>query len=299
MTKVAGHFHLRVVNAETGAVRQEREFDNLVTDIGLEYYARGWPNTDFSCVVGSGTNEPNVQDTTLGNIIAKTGISLTTGAIGGAPDYVRSQKLSGRFAAGAISGTITEIGVVHSILNILWCRQLILDEQGNPTSLTVLDNEFLDVTYTLYTYPNLQDKTFLFVMDGVTYNCTSRLALAARSGYAVSGSFFINIYLAQLQNVFSTQQLGDITGQPGGTSVAAGIIASSLPWDASAPHSRESSLTMALNQANVQGGIGSMLLVDREGPFYHQISFNPVLPKDNTVKMTLIFSDTVSRYSAP
>lgn len=297
MSKVAGQFHLRVINANTGNVRHELIFNNLVVNIGLEYYARGWPNnTYFSCVVGTGTNVPDVSDTTLGNRIAKTNLAYSSTTITGAPYYARQQKFTGRFNAGAISNTITEIGVVGRDTDIMWCRQLILDEQGNPSTVTVLPNEYLDVTYTLYTYPNLQDKVFSLNMDGVTYNCVSRLALAARN--FTSGQV-MNISPVQGQNVFSTQTLGGITGQPTGTNVGFGTLASNLAWDAAYPYSRSCSLTLGLNVGNVSGGIGSMLIADRSGWFYHQISFDPVLPKDNTVQMTLIFSDTVSMYSAP
>lgn len=296
MTQIAGRFFIRVINAETGHIRKELEFDNLVTDIGLEYYARGWPNTTFfMCAVGNGTNAPDPSNTTLGNQIARTLLSSNGAGAGGPPSYSRWFRLSGRFNAGAISNTITEIGIVHRDNNVLWCRQLILDEQGNPTSLVVLPNEFLDVSYTLHTYPNLQDRVFSFVLGGVTYNCIARLARAGVGPNTV----VMNILPVQGQTVYSTQTLGDITSSPAGENVAFSTIANLTSWDSATPYTRNCTLTLALGTGNVSGGIGSMLVLDRLGYFYHQISFTPVLPKDATTTITLVFSNTVSRYSAP
>lgn len=297
MIGLRGEFYLRVVDAKTGNTRAERRFQNVITNVGLEQFAKGNPGGGaMQIAVGTGTGAPDVMDTALSNQLARINVGSQGTSNPVAPLYEYSASIGGRFAAGAISNTITEIGVFY-YSGVMWCRQLILDEQGNPSSLTVLSNEYLDATYTLWYYPPLQDKTFSFVMNGVTYNCVSRCALLPRYGnFSLS---FINAGASfQMQSAYATQELGAVTSYPSGTAYGSPVTSDFSHGGASAPYTWNGSVTLALNNFNVpDGGIGSILVSHRGSMPASQISFTPKLPKSATVEMTLSFSQTIGRYT--
>lgn len=293
---VRGEFELSVVKADSGVVVRKVNFPNLITDIGLENWARGWSSP--YCQVGTGASTPAATDTSLVQGIAQTQMGLASGSAGTPPDYAVTQRYTCRFDAGTISNNISEIGVRMGAGGSVWCRQRILDEYGEPSSITVLSNEYLDVAYTVYFYPNLQDNVFTFAMDGVTYSCVSRHARGAQlASNANTRTYITNYCQHTILSVFSTQQLGDITGEPGGTAVTGGAIGVLAPYDYSRRFSRSDVVKLELAVYNVDGGIGSMLVADYFGLFYRQLSFNPKLPKDQNTVMELQFSDTISRHS--
>jgi hypothetical protein len=167
---VSGHFILRRIH-ESGAVLQELKFDNLITDIGLDRigYAGesgAWKSITNRAVVGTGTAVPTVQDTSLSNQAA---VSTTTegGVVGlfdQTVDRYSSRAVTFRFPFGTFSGTnLSEVGIGWSggnpagVSGSLFSRQLILDSNGTPTTITVLSNEALDVTYEIRLYPILSE----------------------------------------------------------------------------------------------------------------------------------------------
>lgn len=309
--KIRGEFLLSVVNAETGAIRLQRKFDNMITDNGLKYAMNYTGGNGGYFAVSNGNTPPSASDITMsGSMNIRTGdVGLIGNAVSlGSPTYGFKVSKSARYAAGAINATISEIGFFNA--GGLWSRQLILDDQGNPSTITVLQNEYLDVTYTLYMYPNLNDLHFQFVMNGQTYTCVSRIAKAASAGATafVNNFSYSGVCIPGYQTggggALETQTLGSITGQPAGQVYNANygtISTRAEPYDTSEPFSRKYRLDVALNNLNVPGGIGSILICDQGNlaHWWHQISFAPKLPKDENTTMTLIFSDTISRYSAP
>lgn len=296
MTKLAGHFHLRVVDKDTGVVTKEASFGNLVTNLGLRRYAQRGAGP-YTIVVGTGTATPTVEDTTLANLIATSPTANFNPLRSNGADglYSFTSTFSVRFAAGRIANTISEIGLMAG--DVLWSRQLILDERGDPSTITVLQNEYLDVTYSMTVYPNLDDIQFSFEMNGITYTCVSRHAMGA-SISPING-FSVSSPVVNLRKVYSTQTLGSIASEPAGTSVSGTTTCTFLSWDASTPYTSRYTITMGQGSYNVAGGVGSLLLgFSSSTAFYRQISFDPVLPKNNSTIITLTFSETVSRYSS-
>lgn len=172
--KASGRYTFEVVNKHTGHVRKLTEkADNLL----LESFFReavseigngGWMS---NIVVGTGSTPPVVTDTTLEGFIASTSTSQG-GQISNIvnstvyPRYV-TRAIKKRFNGAAIANTpLSEVGVAitpsigtnANATHPLASRALIVDALGNPTSITVLADEFLDVTYELTTY----------ALDGVT-----------------------------------------------------------------------------------------------------------------------------------
>ena len=91
---IGGEFHLKVVDASTGRVREERRFDNLILDSGLKNFARGNPGGGgMRCEVGTGTKVPEVSDTGLVTKIAQVNFSNTIlGTIPEPPTYRVTKK---------------------------------------------------------------------------------------------------------------------------------------------------------------------------------------------------------------
>lgn len=291
---IAGYFHLVKRDAQTGNIKQELRFPNLITNLGLETFAKGTGGAWY-CAVGKGTAAPNVQDTSLTNEVARRNLANagTTNPV--APDYAYSASSSCRFAAGIISTTITEIGIFSAGGSILWSRQIIVDENNVPVALTVLPNEYLDVTYTLWYYPPLQDWSGSFVMQGVTYNYTARSTrlpfMFYSPAFVTSGAAFQN------NGAYETQTLGDITSAPAGTGYGDNGIISNYTWGgAGEPFTWYGTINIGLNQLNVPGGIGSIVMNHRTSMPAAQFSFTPKLPKDSNTTMTLTFSRSVARY---
>lgn len=129
---------------------QKLEFENLITNYGLNLYATAFGNCYAKCFVGSSNTPPANSDTVLASAVAGqsyNGPSTTTGIV--AADYVYGQ-YTYQFAEGAAAGNLQEIGFGHGTLPSsysLWSRALIKDEFGDPTTLTVLSDEILTVTY--------------------------------------------------------------------------------------------------------------------------------------------------------
>src|SRR5690606_4774599 len=74
--------------------------------------------------------------------------------------------VSHQFGQGQAAGNLSEIGIQHtSTSGPLWSRALILDGQGNPTTITVLPDDFLTCYYTLRIMIPKEDAVFHIDVD--------------------------------------------------------------------------------------------------------------------------------------
>lgn len=146
-------------------VRETPEFHNLVLNTGLARMAADtWIDR---CCVGTGNSLPVVSQVSLDNFLTSTtsiasgqadtgGIQVTT-----APFYWFGRR-TWRFAVGVATGNISEIGLGWSNNN-LWNRALVKDVAGNPTTITVLSDEYLDVISEVRVYPSQSEGSFNLV----------------------------------------------------------------------------------------------------------------------------------------
>jgi hypothetical protein len=145
------------------------EFDNLVTNLGLDRLMSG--NTFGSVIgVGSSSATPSASDVALGSFVARQATTTGPTAIaGGSPDYYSTVQYIAAFAQGAAAGNLTEVGIGDNNGSAIatLSRALILDGGGNPTTVTVLSDEYLTVTYQLRLKPSLTDVTG--TLSGYTY----------------------------------------------------------------------------------------------------------------------------------
>ena len=167
---VGARFKLVARKASTQEITRETEwFKNIVLDAGLNQMSEGiWIDR---VRVGSGNSTPVASQTQLDNIIASTttalaGSSSISKQTTTSPYYVAANRTY-RFAEGVAAGNISEVGCGWGTGLNLWNRALVKDLNGNPTTITVLSDEFLDVIVEVRYYPtqsfsgsfNLLDKT--------------------------------------------------------------------------------------------------------------------------------------------
>src|SRR5690606_10705684 len=172
--KASGRYTFEVVNKHTGHVRKLAEkADNLLLEPFFREAVSGTGNNGnmSNIVVGTGNTPPVVTDTTLGAFVAATNTNqgdTIPNTVNSTvyPRYV-TRALKKRFDGSAIANApLSEVGIAitqsattnANVATPLASRSLIVDASGNPTSITVLADEFLDVTYELTTY----------ALDGVT-----------------------------------------------------------------------------------------------------------------------------------
>lgn len=283
-----GFFKINVVNPDTGEVR-DFAFENLLLDGGLNGIGA---NTMLAlCCVGSGSTAPINTNTQLEALVAST--TSVGEDTGGDPSGYGWIRRSFSFGAGVAAGNLSEIGIGHAT-NILLSRTLIKDGDGNPTSITVLSNEFFNVLYELRLYPPVGDTAFDVVLMGVNTHCVIRASeagtniwapYAARDNSQAGNAHGSNV-------VFYDGALGPVTGQPSGDNSQVGnlgfaaYVNNSLQIASGGP-------IVGLGLANFVGGITAMSYRTGMGAF--QVSFDPPILKDGSKTMTVNQTTTWAR----
>lgn len=156
-------YNLRRVKAKTGQVVEEVECANILTNNFFENIMSGNPGSYriLGISVGSGNSEPAETDNTIESFIAGTRntISFHRSVDLEATPPTITRGATFRFNEGVAQGNISEVCLIAntstgsgsnpSPSSPIMSRALIRDAAGNPTSITVLEDEFLDVTFSL------------------------------------------------------------------------------------------------------------------------------------------------------
>lgn len=199
---VAGRYKLEVFkqdadgNEIAGTRRVAADwFSNVITNKGLDMI--GWSSTNTpngyrymrACAVGSGSTAPLPTDTALASRIGASANRFA--AIDGRDLTVPTARFAYhrmvyRFGPGVGDGNVSEVGIfggandgtsAGGALNVaadMFSRALVLDGGGNPTTVVVLPDETLDVTYELRLYIPNNDATGAITLNGVATNWTLR-----------------------------------------------------------------------------------------------------------------------------
>lgn len=221
-------------------VKETPEFKNLVLTTGLSRMAVGtWIDR---CVVGTGSSTPVASQVSLDSFLASTtttatGVSDTGGIQVTTAPYYWYGRRTWRFAVGTATGNISEVGLGWGNSN-LWNRALIKDVNGNPTTITVLADEYLDVVSEVRVYPqestgsfNLVDKVGA-VISTHTVNIRPRFNSTQGPGASWTASVPTVGRSDGLQVMgFSTGSIpSDNTGLPPSlTTVSGGIVSTPQP----------------------------------------------------------------------
>lgn len=299
-----GKYTLVKRRVEDNSISQVLEFDNLITDAGLEKLGTSMPILYF--FVGTGTNAPTTADTQMGAFVAYSGmggVTVPSNPAPTSPNYVSTYNFGCRFGQGVAAGNLTEVGIGWSSsgnptsgTNRVFSRALIVDGANSPTTLTVASNEYLDVFYTLESYPDLSDVSGSVVISGVTYTTLTRFAAATQNKF---GDLNINSHFYPLDSVTAySGAIGAVTGLPSGT---AGYPNSKtgIPYVAGSKEI-DTDVTWGLNAGNLAGGIKSIYVTGGPGIQFinpsSQIELTPTIPKDNTKTLTLRLSYSWARH---
>lgn len=205
---MAGEFRCVVKRAD-GSTKIDTGYQkNLILNQGLDFFGGGkGENMMQYCVIGSGNSQPvytqNKLDTTIagvGGAIFSTKYDYDAAKDGNLYKTNRVFKYSFN---GLNNVNVSELGLASTYSTTttyyLCTRALIKDSQGNPTTITVLSGEILEIYYKLWSAYDVTDKTgSLNLLDGVggsiAYNYKIRLSKVGSGDY-------VNFYHArQIKN---------------------------------------------------------------------------------------------------
>lgn len=154
---------------------------NLITDAGMMSIGGAGPAGIMA--VGNATGAPAIDDTVLFNEIAATTTApaVQTGNLKQAPWY-RFMRLTWTFAAGAVNGALTELGIRGGAL---YTHALIKNRLGEPIAVQVYPDETLVVRYEFRFYLlDTADQSPQMNINGQSTAVTLRYAdIDASNGY--------------------------------------------------------------------------------------------------------------------
>lgn len=155
--------------AGDGSVRRRiKGPKNLITDIGLQRLGgRTGPIYSF-CRVGTGNSVPQPSDRQLDNQIGSAGSGVATATEGtNLAEGYKWLRITWTFPLGAVVGNVSEIGTGWTASGeTLFSRALVKDEAGNPTAITVLEDEQLRVTWEHRRYWNSEIESGVVANEG-------------------------------------------------------------------------------------------------------------------------------------
>lgn len=163
-------------------------FHNLVLDAGLDRLSVG--SAIGVVCVGSGNSTPVATQTSLDSFIASTtqiNGSDERGNQTSTPPFHVWARRTYRFREGVAAGNLSEIGIGWTVSN-LFNRALIKDASGNPVTITVLSDEYLDVIVELRMYPQQTISSVLNLHDK-SNNIVSTHTVTGSCFIAESGEF--------------------------------------------------------------------------------------------------------------
>ncbi len=304
-SKVAGIFTLTAVKTDEHGNETRRHlagpFHNLITDQGLDFMGGSSDHLARFCV-GTGSTAPANGDTELEAqiaYVASSNVGETAGATSTPPYYAWIIKVA-RFPEGSATGNLSEIGIGTTTNPVaVFSRSLILDGDGDPTTVTVLADEALDVTYELRNYFDPDDVEFGISFSGETYDCTMRPIRVSQNihGSRLGNGVATGLYTPSGRTYRSPAVLGLVTAtDPTGT---LDQNSSDRDWSAygSGTHYRDLSVEWGLGGAATSGI--SVVMIDAAYGGW-QIHFDPPIPKDATKVLNLVFRyGPWSRYAIP
>lgn len=282
---LSGHFVIKA-HKEDGSSRVVAEFTNIITNNGLDLF--GTNNLDgctAKVCVGTGNTVPVAGDTALASFLATASTtyssSITIDQVGRYVFYSRSYQ----FGLGQAAGNISEIGIGVSSTN-LFSRALIKDNNGDPTTITILSNEYLTVSYQVKIKQPVSD--VLDTIDG--YDVTlrpSRINLSDANGWNGNGMYmladnFFNYLYASSGGISSIEGAPSLTTRIGSANNSAYVPGS---------FTRTATFFLGTNIANYN--ISAFFA--KFGPGAWQFSVSPAIAKNNTDELTIGMSISWAR----
>lgn len=286
--EVLGKFRIEVLKSDGTVKYDSGYFKNLITDSGMDRLASD--SAVQYVQVGSGNAAPAFTDTSLQSFISSTNneVSATSGSLVDQGYCFRTYVW--QFAVGAATGNIAEIGVGWAASGSLFSRTLVKDAAGFPTTITVLPDESLRVTWVFCLYWPTADTLSTLVNSGNkggTYDCISRAAnISGWRGLDRFGTITVTAY--------TNSSLSPITGVPTGTSITGSPTITIEPYVLGS-YSKTYRAAFSSSQGVATNGI-SAIRVTVGGSFgIYQVSYSPAILKTADDYLVLSFTLTWAR----
>ncbi len=274
-------------------------FKNLILNQGLDRL--GEPDSSISSIVyaqvGSGTATPLVTDTQLQTYVASSAAESEASSYtnSGSPDYYGQLTWQFTFAQGSVVATIGEVGVGwgNTAGSNLFSRALILDNIGNPTTISVTAIDELTVYYRLRVYPPLTDVTGTLNISSVNYNYTIRANNVTQFNNSIytygSAEYFNKVNNAVTYEPGVTMSAITDNGLTGSTTPSANINNRTMGTYSPGQYYLDNTMTWSIGSANGTGGFQGIVFYWGLSyqPFSFKMVFDNPIPKDNTKVFTL------------
>lgn len=276
-------------------------FENLILDAGL--VELGNRQCATVCSVGTGNSEPVSTQTALDSFLASTStVNVQVLNMASTPPYYGFNRKTFRFPLGGVIGTIAEVGVGWA--EGLLSRSLIKDSNGAPTTITLLPDEVLDVTYEIRLYAPTVDRVESLVINGTTHTVTTRAIDV--TGWVWSGYFndgyiggrvratrdYFGYYNASYGLVPVTNSL--LSGNT--TNVTAVVHGGLFDDNYTGNKTVTGGQVLGLNDANLTGGIGRVEVRTSNLGVY-QMHFSPAIPKTSAHTLRLNIAVSWDRHT--
>lgn len=311
--KLGGRF--RLVTSKDAECKQIVEdtgfFDNLITNTGMNRIGTVTTTSASTAVVfntlcgrfvvGSGSAEPQFTDTALQSPVAFA--STDPERVSESSNYDRGWyeiTVRHQFGQGQAAGNLSEIGIqLTNTSGPLWSRALILDGSGNPTTITVLPDDFLTCYYTLRIMIPKEDAVFNIDVDydedGIVPTVVTGRPLNANSSAISTGWGLSPMYTGNINSplAYSGGLNAPTAVVPLGSAVG-GLITESSTYPPYVQDSFERFYTISLSLSQLNSPEIRTVLA-RRMLGYWQLEFDPPLQKDDTQTMSITFGYSWAR----
>ena len=284
-----------IVKRADGTVRLDTGFfPNVITNLGLDAIGNNHNLFDY-CAVGGGNSTPLNTNTKLDNFLAVGSEISSTSKYDYDPvrdtEFYKCSRTVGYRFTGLDNKNISEVGLVSSnnpALHSALTRTLIKNNAGEPTIITVLSGEILELQYRLWQVFDLKDKDQVVtaMIDGVEVPVNVKIRLAGVGGTSINGNWNYSntvgrdvTYQGSNGPRFGTGEIGNITGQNSGLTNEY----SAMSWEAYQPSTYKRKFYVNTSIIQAVHPIRSFLFCTGLGAY--QVRFGTVdgdLPIDKT-----------------
>lgn len=284
-----------IVKRADGTVRLDTGFfPNVITNLGLDAIGNNHNLFDY-CAVGGGNSTPLNTNTKLDNFLAGGSEISSTSKYDYDPvrdtEFYKCSRTVGYRFTGLDNKNISEVGLVssnHPALHSALTRTLIKNNAGEPTVITVLSGEIIELQYRLWQVFDLKDKDQVVtaMIDGVEVPVNVKIRLAGVGGTSINGNWNYSntlgrdvTYQGSNGPRFGTGEIGNITGQNSGLTNEY----SAMSWEAYQPSTYKRKFYVNTSIIQAVHPIRSFLFCTGLGAY--QVRFGTVdgdLPIDKT-----------------
>ena len=243
---IAGEFRCVVTKAD-GTIKTDTGYQkNLILNQGLDFFGGGkGSNINQACVIGTGNTAPVITQNSLANVVKIAVGTADTSDFSYTPNPENLYKMweQKRFRFEGLNNVnISEVGLVSSTTSglnysittsnyYLTTRALIKDALGNPSSITVLLGETLDIYYKFHKVVSVLEQSYVVnMLDGaggsVPFNVVIKPAHVGQITWESGITYLVNSLSSDASPVnFTNTELVDVVNYPTtGATIAANSI---------------------------------------------------------------------------